>query len=1312
MVTSRRLRGFIFIVIALVFVSLVFFLFRGPHLSNAFKKLILPELEAMTGESVIIGKVVLNPFPLYVEARKLKLSDEDGNPLLKINKARAYIELSGLPAKNINIGRLIIKEPEITSEKEDIDRVVKSVKKYIAEDKGKAFKVRLKSIKLTGGNFNLQDKEMAFSGNGLSSEVVIKERATVDFKLKSGVLKIGNIPEIKGGIEGKIKLDSRKTEIIGVKFSSSGSTIEASGDVYPGKGILSAKANALLSTLKDLFNLKEKGDGVITLTGSVKIDGSKALVDLKTRGWFYLETLMEFINVKEEISGLISVDGKISGIYPEIKGEADVTFKNGKLSTLTVDYIKGRLNYENKVFTMKDFTASIYGGALRGNARLHIPGGAYYVKADVSDIDSPKFLKFIGWEPPIPAGKISGNFELTKEPYREFSVQSHINYLNKTPTGPDVLGRLKNIEGTINLKDNILTISNSNISTDISTLFLEGNVNFSKSLFDLNARVESADATDLMSPYYAFKAPVSFVGGINGLISDPVISGKFSFGQGILNEITITKASGSLTYRIKSLSVGSLKVEQGQSVYDISGSISFKKAEELFSFPDPYFEAKAKITNGDLGLALKAVYKELPVTASIDGDISFNGSAKDFKSNANIVAEKADVFGQLIDKAIISATVSPQYIIFPLVELERGESKLNLKGSLSFDRKFSFTTVAGHNTVNLKDVTAIPANFPINVRLSLDAKGSGTFEKPNITLSARVLEGSLKDAEFGKGQINAQLDGNQLNAVGNLFNNTLIITGKANLSKTPLWDIDLKFRKGRYDFLLAAYLKDIPKDLAVFISGDVKVTGEGKKVFMQSKLDTLNVSLYGYTLRNHGDVIFELAEKDFRIKALSLKGDHGDISVRGGLKLGHSYNIAIEGQMDIALLKAMTKDIESLGGEGNFIVEATGQWESPELKGKIKIRNASMMLVDFPHRIGPLDGNVYFDRDRVIFDSFNAGFGGGMIKGSGVGYLKGLSLKRLFFDSQLQDIRLRPVEGMDVAFDGKLHYEISPKGQSLSGEVFIEKARYSRRIEWKSWLVNLKPVEKLRVEHPGFFGRTALNIQLSGQDNIVIDNNIARTPIKVDMILRGTINQPKLLGRLEAAEGVVFFRRNEFRIINGRVNFIDPNRIYPLFHIQAETVTRGYHINLNLDGPIDKFTLSLFSSPHLSEMDILALLTVGQITKELKGFEVGVGAAEATAFLAGRLHDVIEERLKNITGFDRFQVDLSTSTPGSISPRVTVGKRLLGEKIFATYSTPIGTAEEHVLKLEYIISKNLSLVGLRDERGGIGADLKFRFEFK
>ncbi len=117
--------------------------------------------------------------------------------------------------------------------------------------------------------------------------------------------------------------------------------------------------------------------------------------------------------------------------------------------------------------------------------------------------------------------------------------------------------------------------------------------------------------------------------------------------------------------------------------------------------------------------------------------------------------------------------------------------------------------------------------------------------------------------------------------------------------------------------------------------------------------------------------------------------------------------------------------------------------------------------------------------------------------------------------------------------------------------------------------------------------------------------------------------------------------------------------------------------------------------------------------KELKGFEGGIGAGEATAFLTGKFQDVFEDRLRNITGFDRIQVDpyVSTST-GTVGPRVTVSKRLLGESLFVTYTSSVGSTEEQIIKLEYILGKNVALVGERDEKGGMGGDIKFRFEFK
>jgi translocation and assembly module TamB len=152
---------------------------------------------------------------------------------------------------------------------------------------------------------------------------------------------------------------------------------------------------------------------------------------------------------------------------------------------------------------------------------------------------------------------------------------------------------------------------------------------------------------------------------------------------------------------------------------------------------------------------------------------------------------------------------------------------------------------------------------------------------------------------------------------------------------------------------------------------------------------------------------------------------------------------------------------------------------------------------------------------------------------------------------------------------------------------------------------------------------------------------------------------------------------------------------------------------MNLEGQLDHFDMSLSSDPPLKEMDVLSLLTVGQREGELKGLEGGIGAGEATSFVTGKLQDVVEERMRSITGLDRIQIDPHVSKKtATVEPRVTVSKRLLSDKLYVTYSSPVTSNEEQIVKIEYYMGKTVSLVGIRDERGIVGGDVRFRFEFK
>ncbi|MBI5664114.1 MAG: translocation/assembly module TamB domain-containing protein [Nitrospirae bacterium] len=252
-----------------------------------------------------------------------------------------------------------------------------------------------------------------------------------------------------------------------------------------------------------------------------------------------------------------------------------------------------------------------------------------------------------------------------------------------------------------------------------------------------------------------------------------------------------------------------------------------------------------------------------------------------------------------------------------------------------------------------------------------------------------------------------------------------------------------------------------------------------------------------------------------------------------------------------------------------------------------------------------------------------------------------------------------------------------------------------------------------KIGYPAYLEGTAINVHITGDDNIVIANNIARTPVKIALNLSGTLAKKGLLGRIEASEGTVYFRSREFNILEGSsVDFVDPYGISPLFHIIADTYIGDYYVKLNLDGTMDNFTLNFFSDPPLSETDTLALLTTGQTNKEGRGIESGIAAGEATALLTGGIQDTVEEQFQYYTGFERFEIEPHTTTEGAFVPRVTIGKRLFENKLYVIYSTAIGSTEENIIKLEYKIDKNLSLLGSSNEIGSAGVDMKYRFEFK
>ena len=1341
----KKVGRVLYLLFLTIVIGLVIFISRGPHISNALKKLILPELETAIQQKVIAKKIYINIFPFFIEAKDLKVFDEEGKRILFAKRVKGYIEPLGFLRKRVSIRRLVIKEPNLSSDKGHIDEVIKNVKAYLGKEGKFPFKVKVKVVEINEGSASLYDEDLEASldTEGLGCEVILGKEPRLNISTKKFDIRKGGLPDLTGNLTSSLVLRKDEIEIKRLIIGSYGSVLQGSGSYSKGKGTLSTEIDLLVDSIKRILNLKQRSEGKISAEGEIRLEGlgpsnfsigqwKDISIDLKLGGNFYIQTLMEMLRVKEKIEGLVDFQGEIKGKLSDISGVAKARLRKGNLFGVEINSLRCDVTYQNGLMRFDHGDAELYNGTAKAEASINLPHvEPFTLNIKFDSIDSRAALKLIGWEPEIPAGKVEGELMTSGSRFnpdgwfvynsQQSAVSSQQSKKSKDsgPQTPDsrlinenVLDRIRNIKSSYSLRGDILSLSGLQVRTSLTDLQAEGTIDITKKNLYFTCRLNAKEVSDLILPYYTgLKGQGNFSGGITGTFDNPEISGRADISSAFVEDYKAHRITSQFLYNKNLLNVQELLLMPPGEEHRVKGRIVFPEAKKLFDFSKPLYEMNATIKNADLSGIMHIFSKDILATGRTDADFKIGGQGKDIEISGNAHIEKATVYKIPFDSASIAFSYLNKELSFKKAIIKQGISTLTAEGKISSDERFLFR--ASSDKILIKDFGI--ENVPEGASISMQSEGQGTFQDPAIVLNARVVGGIFRGRPVGDGMIHGEIKNKNILLKASLFDEKVKLRGEGHLDDTLPWNAEVEIQPGRYDFILGSILKDLPEDLLLNLKGHVDLRGNRKNIRASAKISHLMLSLLGYSLSNDTDIEVQIDNRRLSFPAFAIRsGGTSLVKLNGGIEIGREYDLHLEGRSSLSPLKVFSKRVENLTGEADFILSVTGKWEKPEMNGDLNITNASFGLKGNYPRIGSINGQATIDKDRITVKKLSGRIGGGDINISGLLYLKAFTVKRFYLESNLDNITVSPSKNFSINFKGNLLYKGNLDTQGISGDIKINSSNYKEKIDWKRWLFMAKTKERPKAEVSGL-ERADLNIRISGEENISIDNNIARAPITLDVVLKGTISRPILFGRLESKEGVAYFRNNEFRIIHASAYFTDPNRLNPIIELMAETSTKGYNIKLNLEGQIEHFNLTLSSDPPLEETDILALLTVGQVGKEMKGLTGDIGAKEATSFLAGQLQDVFEERLRTITGLDRIQIEPYVSkATGSVEPRATVSKRLLNDRLFVTYSSALGSAatEVQILRLEYLLDRNISLIGIRDERGIVGGDIKFRFEFK
>ncbi|MEJ2683977.1 MAG: translocation/assembly module TamB domain-containing protein [Candidatus Sulfobium sp.] len=1300
-------RIFLVSIAAVAVITAVFL--RGPYVSNLLKGTMLPEMEKATGTNMTVGRIYVNLFPLYVEADGLIMADKKGGRILSVRRARAYIDISGFLARRADIRRLVIRDPEITTDSAHVRDIVGNIRAYGAAKRKGALKIEVLAVEIRNGNAGFSDEESGTvaEASGFNGEIILGKNKRIRASVRKAGIKKGRWPEIAGRADIILSLSGEKIRIKRFVFDSLGSTLRSSGEYSGKRGRLQTNVSLLFSSVKKVFGLGRRGDGRINAGGTVAFGGGEVSVDLSVDGNFYIQTLMELLKVKEKIEGLVRIRGRIAGPLRHITGTGTMTLTKGNLFNVAIDSLASRVSYADGVMKFTDGSGRMYDGTAKVTASIHLPVVNHYeVTADFSGIGSKQVFRLIGWDPGIQPGKVNGTLTTRGA---KFDPEGNFEYAS-AGDGKNMLGRIRSITGRYAMRDEVLSLEDLKAGTGISVISAAGLADIRNRTLSFDERLVFSDITDVTLPYYRLlKGSGEFDGRIAGTFDSPVIKGHVKIVRPVIEGYEADALDADFKYSKNLLDVDGLTVNTAAGGMGLKGSVSFPGERKLFDLSGPEYNLKAVVRNAGLGQFAKIFYPNFRGTGGLSADIRITGDGAHPIVSGDGSVVNAGIYGIHADSVSFDWAYADSGLRFEHMKIKRGASVLAMDGRIDDLGNFSYRASSGR--ILLSDLIGRKIDGDVVFRLETD--GHGTLDKPSVSMEADIIGGSLRDRPVGNGVVSARIQDREISLRATVLNGEVKVTARGRLEEELPWDASIELLPGRYDSLLGAFMKDVPADLLLNLSGSASLHGDRSHVSASAVVRQMTLSMYGHSFTAEKKISLLLNNRNLEMKNISLRSGNTSLAIDGNVVLGKQYNVVFEGNSDLATLRGLSDTIGLLKGDAEFVLSITGDWETPQVNGGVSIKDGSFALKDHPYRFSSLDGNIYMDNDRIVLQKLTGKFGGGDAELSGVMYLKRFAVRRFYVEAALDRVNMSVSDGFNVNFGGKLLLNGTPASRMLSGDIHINRARYRERVEWKSWLLKRKDTERYKTEISDI-EKTELNIRVTGKDSIRIDNNVARADVGADIILRGTIYHPLLLGRIESREGTVFFRNNEFRITRASADFSGAERINPYLSIAAETEVKGYKIKMNLEGQLDRFNVSLSSEdPSLKDTDIIALLAVGQTGGDLKGLEGGIGAGEATSFVTGKLQDVFEERVKTITGLDRFQIDPYVSKlTGTVEPRVTVSKRLLGDKMFVTYASPVGSSEEQIIKLEYSVSRKISLVGVRDERGIVGGDVRFRFEFK
>ncbi len=755
------------------------------------------------------------------------------------------------------------------------------------------------------------------------------------------------------------------------------------------------------------------------------------------------------------------------------------------------------------------------------------------------------------------------------------------------------------------------------------------------------------------------------------------------------------------------------------------------------------------------GVPLRKLFALAARTAPLDGELSaeasFDGSLDDPRGQIDFRLLRGTLAGERFDSLQGLLRLSNQAVTLDNARLTAPAGTVSFSGSFThppfqwssgqFELRVSAPSM---DLAHLGQAQLVQPGSAGAVSLDAGLAGSLAPAQPGPRLRLTGFEGSAKAANlaigsqsFGGGDLVAHTVNGAvtLQLDSNFAGSSIHGSGHMRLDGDNALDASVQFSRITYSGLrtLLGLSQNIRPDFDLLTEGTLAVHGPAfnpDALQATLRLDRLeaSASLRGAAatpgrvtlFANDGPLEATLEHSSIRILPARLAGRNVKIDVSGSVPLDAEAPLRLEIAADtgLAVLQEIDRDVYS-GGRVALKASLRGSRTHPFANGQVTLDDASLNLADIPNGISHANGVILLNGLTASVRNLTGETGGGKFSVTGSADLTG-GVARFALKTSADRVRVR-YAGASVTSNATLSLNGITGRSSLTGDVVVNRLAFSQESDLGSLLaLTSTPATTQSAPNP-FLSAIRLDVHVRTAPDVRFQTSYTqRLDADANLNLRGTLDRPGLIGRINVTQGQVVFFGNQYTVNQGAISFYNTQKIEPVLNISLQTQAQGVDVVLGVTGPVDDMKLSYRSDPPLQFSEIVGLLALGATPSsdatiaahQPPAPQQSFGQMGESAIVGQALATPLANRLQRVFGISQIRIDPAFIT-GSAIPlaRVTLQQQVSSNILF-TYTTDLSAGNSQLIRVEWAITPRYSAVATRDENGILSFDLFYKKQFR